>query len=64
VHDSILYQTKPSMAVAARAEIKRLMERPIDFEYYQLTVPADFKRGMNWGDYDDKENPQGMQEAA
>lgn len=64
VHDSILYQVKPAMAVAAKAKIKELMERPIDFDYHKLTVPADFKRGMNWGDYDDKENPQGMREAA
>jgi DNA polymerase I-like protein with 3'-5' exonuclease and polymerase domains len=62
VHDSILYQVKPSMAVGARAKIKELMERPIDFEYYQLTVPADFKKGMNWGDYDGLTNPQGMRE--
>jgi DNA polymerase I-like protein with 3'-5' exonuclease and polymerase domains len=64
VHDSILYQVKPAMEVAARAKIKELMERPIDFGYHKLIIPADFKRGMNWGDYDDKENPLGMKEAA
>ena len=64
VHDSILYQVRPAMAVAARKKIKELMERPIDFDYHKLVIPADFKRGMNWGDYDKKENPLGMKEAA
>ncbi len=64
VHDSILYQTKPSMAVSARLKIKELMERPIDFGYHKLIIPADFKRGINWGDHDYKVNPGGMKEAA
>jgi DNA polymerase I-like protein with 3'-5' exonuclease and polymerase domains len=64
VHDSILYQTRPVTAVAAREKVKELMERPIDFGYHKLVIPADFTRGMNWGDYDKKDNPLGMQEAA
>ena len=49
VHDSILYQVKPAMELAAKAKIKELMERPIDFGYHQLVVPADFKRGYELG---------------
>jgi hypothetical protein len=52
------------MAAAARTKIKELMEREIDFGYHKLVIPADFKHGMNWGDFDSKENPEGMREAA
>jgi len=61
VHDSILYQVKPQIEYAAARELKRLMERPINLNDYELIIPAEFARGHNWAKAS-KDNPDGMKE--
>jgi DNA polymerase I-like protein with 3'-5' exonuclease and polymerase domains len=60
-HDSILYQVKPSYALAAAHEVKRLMERPFTINNREVSIPAEFKRGMNWGSKT-RTNPNGLVE--
>jgi len=50
-HDEILYQVRPSYSKVAAEKLKSLMERPIKIGRYDLIVPAEFSRGMNWGKY-------------
>jgi DNA polymerase I-like protein with 3'-5' exonuclease and polymerase domains len=60
-HDSILYQVKPSYALAAAHKVKELMERPFTINNREVSIPAEFKRGMNWGSQT-KTNPNGLVE--
>jgi uracil-DNA glycosylase family 4 len=48
-HDSILYQVKPNFALAAAQKVKELMERSFSINNREVSIPAEFKRGMNWG---------------
>jgi DNA polymerase I-like protein with 3'-5' exonuclease and polymerase domains len=60
-HDSILYQVKPSYSLAAAQKVKELMERPFLVNNREVSIPAEFKRGMNWGSKS-VENPNGLEE--
>ena len=63
VHDSILYQVKPAFARAAALKVKELMERPFTMNNHEISIPAEFKKGMNWGSKT-LTNPKGLEEVA
>jgi hypothetical protein len=44
-----LYQVKPNFALAAAQKVKELMERSFSINNREVSIPAEFKRGMNWG---------------
>jgi DNA polymerase I-like protein with 3'-5' exonuclease and polymerase domains len=60
-HDSILYQVKPGYGLAAAQKAKELMERPFLIGGREVSIPCEFKQGMNWGDKT-RTNLRGLEE--
>ena len=62
VHDNILFQI-PETDITLVPEICRTMEEAHAIELAggrKFFVPVEAKAGMNWGDYDKDENPNGL----
>ena len=50
VHDEIVYQTTPDLVDASIVRVRGIMERPIEIEGRQVSIPVDFSVGPNWGE--------------
>jgi hypothetical protein len=56
-----LYQVKPGYGLAAAQKAKELMERPFLIGGREVSIPCEFKQGMNWGDKT-RTNLRGLEE--
>jgi DNA polymerase-1 len=63
-HDSILVQYKKEHRDEVLPEIKERLLSTIVINGHELTIPVEGSVGMNWGDYHEEDNPEGLREAA
>lgn len=59
-HDAVLGQCDEAKASNVIPAVQRAMQIPIEIHGKTLTIPADAKIGKNWGEYNEKENQEGL----
>lgn len=65
VHDAIGFQVPEATADRVLPLVKELMAIPTrivrrGIEPYEITIPVDIQVGYNWGEWDEKKNPNGL----
>lgn len=65
VHDAIYFEAHKDLEPAAIvAKAQRLLEVPLFARGRRFVVPSEAKIGSNWGNFDEKTNPRGLQKLA
>lgn len=65
VHDAIGFQVPEEHAATVLPLVRDLMAIPIEvhrrgLEPYTITIPVDIQTGYNWGEHEEKKNPNGL----
>jgi len=53
VHDEVVSQLEEENILRGIIDIRKRMERPLEIRGRVLTIPCDFKVGINWGDMEE-----------
>jgi uracil-DNA glycosylase family 4 len=56
VHDEMVAQIAPHMLPKAVHDLKQIFEMPITIKRQELTIPAEFSIGLNWGSCEELSN--------
>lgn len=59
-HDAVVGQCDEAKASRVVPAVQAAMEIPIEIYGRTLTIPSDAKVGKNWGEYHEKDNPEGL----
>jgi len=59
-HDSILCQTRIGKETIVGTEIKKRLERDLEYKGVKFKMKSEIQAGHNWKPYDEKKNPNGL----